>query len=135
MGRDSSVQACPARSPATGYLDDVMERFTRELVDATRPPSAVAADTLGTVTVPLAQAGYALEGQTATALTFVRTYRTTLTWVITVLTFPFGLLFYAAGAERAYITITFEPQGDGTFMRIAGEGPTEVKLAFEKLSL
>jgi hypothetical protein len=121
--------------PATGYLDGEMELFTRELVDATRPPSAVAADTIGTVTVPLARAGFALEGQTATALTFVRTYRTTLTWVMTVVTFPFGLLFYLAGAEKAYITITFEPQGDGTLMRISGEGPAEVKRAFETLSL
>jgi hypothetical protein len=112
-----------------------MEQFARELVDANRPPSAVAADAIGTITVPLSQAGYALEGQTATALTFVRTYRTTLTWVMTVITFPFGLLFYLAGVEKAYITITFEPQGDGTLMRIAGEGPSEVKRAFETLSI
>jgi hypothetical protein len=112
-----------------------MEQFARELVAADRAPASLAAEALTTITVPLSQAGYTLEGQTETTLTFGRTYRTTLMWVLSVCLFPIGIFIYLASAERAYITITFEAQGNDTVMRVAGEGTPEVRQAFETLSL
>jgi hypothetical protein len=110
-----------------------MREFTREIV-ADKPRDALAADAVQAMTLPLARHGYKLDSQTDGVLTYVHTYRHWLCWTAAVFLFPLGLLTLLI-VERAYITITFQQQGDTTTMRIAGEGTKKVRRAFEQLSV
>jgi len=110
-----------------------VKTFTREL-DTEKPPSEVLSEALTALTGPLASAGYTLQTQTETALTFSRRYRPWFIWVGVVVFFPLGLLLLLYW-ETAAITVVLEPTGSGTRVRIAGEGEDNVRAAFGRLQV
>ena len=110
-----------------------MKEFTRETT-AEKPRDALIAEALQSMTLPLARHGYKLDSQTDGTLTYVRKYRHWLVYAACIFLFPLGLLTLLI-VERAYITITFQQEGQTTTMRIAGEGTKKVKQAFETLTL
>jgi hypothetical protein len=110
-----------------------MKRFTREITtDKSR--EALLADALQSLTTPLARYKYELETQTDVSLTYVRKYRPWAVWVIAIGLFPIGLIALVF-VERAYITVTFEEAQTGTVMRVVGEGTSELRDAFEALTM
>ena len=110
-----------------------MQTFTRELETA-KPPSQVLSEAVTALTGPLATFNYTLQTQTDTALTFVRRYRPWFIWIGVVIFFPLGLLLLLY-RDTATITVTLDPTGAGTRIRIAGKGEEKVRQAFERLEV
>jgi hypothetical protein len=83
---------------------------------------------------PLGNAGYVLQTQSASLITFGRSFRPWFIWVGVVFFFPIGLLFLLY-KEEATITVAFEPRSDGTLVRVTRKGEKGVARAFEQMQL
>ena len=110
------------------------QSFSREIATA-KPPNVVVAESLAAMSTPLARHGYRLQTQTETAMVYSLTYRRWWVWVITIATFPLGLLAFLGLPEIATITISLEPRGEGTLIRISGEATEPVREAFAQMEL
>jgi hypothetical protein len=111
----------------------VVRTFSREIA-SDKTPDEVMAETVPTITVPLARHGYTIQLQTDRSLIYACTYHAWWTWALIVLTFPIGsLVFYLFLRDTAAISLSLRPNGGGTIMQVSGEGSKKVRQAFETM--
>jgi hypothetical protein len=85
------------------------------------------------LSVPLGDAGYGIENQDETMISFARTYRPywMLGIVLSWLGFPLILLLIA---ETERVMLTFFEAAEGTSIVVVGEGPRVMRRQFEELA-
>lgn len=71
-------------------------------------------------------ARYRLAHQAQDEITFVRTSRSALVWIASVLTFPIGILIYMAGKREDSVTVLLEEVPDGTAITVSGSAAPRV---------
>jgi hypothetical protein len=110
-----------------------MSDFFSAQMSASVPPSEVREATLESLARPLAGFGFRLTAQSSAGMTFQRRYMSWSTLILVVLFFPLGLALLFTRGEQT-ISMSFEPDGDGTRIVVAGEGPAKVRNAFAELA-
>ena len=110
-----------------------METFSHD-VRSSKPPKNVLTEALAALTGPLSQHRYMLTTQGESGLTFARKYRPWWVWVLTIVTFPIGLLWLLS-SETASITVVLDPDIGGTVVPVTGMGEPQVRRAFESMEL
>jgi len=85
------------------------------------------------LSVPLGDAGYGIENQSETMISFARTHRPywTLGIVLSWLGFPLLLLLVV---ETERVMLTFFEESEGTSIVVAGQGPRVMRRQFEDLA-
>lgn len=71
-------------------------------------------------------ARYSLARQAQDEIAFVRTSRSALVWIASVLTFPLGVLVYMAGKRQDSVTVLLNEVPDGTVVTISGSAKPRV---------
>jgi hypothetical protein len=74
----------------------------------------------------LSYAKYQIESQSKTRVVFVNTSRSVATWILTVILFPLGLIFFFAFKRTSNITVLMEKAGGGSEIVVSGNAKPRV---------
>ena len=74
----------------------------------------------------LGYAGYHVGSQTKRQVDFIRTSRSAGTWIVTVLLFPLGLIFFFALKRTSSVTVLLQKASYGTEIVVSGEAADRV---------
>jgi hypothetical protein len=81
---------------------------------------------VGILARDLAYAKYHLAAQTKREVVFVQTTRAVGTWLLTILLFPLGLVFFFAFKRTSTITVLLQKAANGTNIVVSGEAKPRV---------
>ena len=81
---------------------------------------------VGILARDLAYAKYHLAAQTKREVVFVQTTRSVGTWLLTILLFPLGLVFFFAFKRTRTITVLLHKAAGGTNIVVSGEAKSRV---------
>lgn len=91
------------------------------------PSDAIRAWLVTSLSPALRKHGYRLMSQSDRQLDFVQTYRPALVWLVTVATFPVGLIVFALFPQRRILTAFLRDADDGARQVVfSGEAPNHL---------